>query len=168
MLLALLFWLFWGWLVAFHAPEPPEKIEEAIARRGQIGDAFGTINSLFTAMVLAGTVYSLWLQRREVIRISTQQALMVDNENRAAVLTAQTAVIQARQGLLQAKMDMARWAFDLAMKTSDKKLSDEMQRHMNKFGSAGSKDMDQLEALVKSLETMITELNGSASAEHSR
>ena len=37
----------------------------------QLGDSFGIINSLFSALALAGLVYSLILQRQDFRRISS-------------------------------------------------------------------------------------------------
>ena len=47
--------------------DPPSKTEQALwAIRGQMGDMFGAVNSLFSALALAGLIYTVFLQRKEL------------------------------------------------------------------------------------------------------
>lgn len=57
------------------------------AVRGTFGDSFGAVNGLFTGLAFAGTLYAIWLQRKD---LAAQQ---VANEKQASEITEQTKAI---------------------------------------------------------------------------
>jgi hypothetical protein len=62
----------WGsaWLLILHfvPPNPNSPYSE----RGQFGDMFGAVNSLFAGLAFAGVVCALWLQREQIRQTQEQ------------------------------------------------------------------------------------------------
>ncbi len=44
----------------------PGEVAQTLSEKGLFGDAFGSINALFTAFAFAGVIYTIFLQRREL------------------------------------------------------------------------------------------------------
>ena len=60
---AVALWVGWGVFVTVHfQPSQTRSADATMAVRGQFGDMFGGINALFSALVLAGAVYAVWLR----------------------------------------------------------------------------------------------------------
>lgn len=65
--LCLTIWAVWAGLALYTAYRYLTNCDnQAIARAGQIGDLFGGINALFTGLSLAGLVYTIVLQNRQI------------------------------------------------------------------------------------------------------
>lgn len=67
--LAVVLWFGWAWWVHVKFPGTvaiPPEVQQAIAARGQFGDLFGGVNALFTALLLGGAIYTVWLQHNEL------------------------------------------------------------------------------------------------------
>jgi len=69
------FWLLYWYCIVIATPVPttPGADSAAIwARRGQFGDMFGAINTLFTSFGFAGIIYSILLQRHQQRELTRQ------------------------------------------------------------------------------------------------
>lgn len=104
----------WG-LVGWAVPEfGMEK-----ADRGQFGDQFGSVNSLFAGLAFAGLIYTIWLQRtelalqREELRL-TREELRLSREEMQASTQAQNMSAEA----LTSQLDIARLAARLQAQTA--------------------------------------------------
>jgi hypothetical protein len=99
-------WFAWGWYVTNQFSETievGESIQHAMAMRGQFGDMFGGINALFTALLLAGAIYTIWIQQQQIKTIQAEQAASENDRNRSAKLMAMTALINAKGILLSTR-----------------------------------------------------------------
>lgn len=68
--------------------------------RGQLGDLFGVVNSLFSGLAFAGVIYTIYLQREELSLQRKELQLTRDELHRAA--TAQEKSEQALQKQVEA------------------------------------------------------------------
>ena len=78
---------------------------DAIAKRGQIGDAFGSINALFSGLALAGIIVAILLQREELrLQRRELEETRAELRRQADASEKQEAALRAqhRIGLLQA------------------------------------------------------------------
>lgn len=67
LIVCLTIWAAWAGLALYTAYRYLTNCDnQAIARAGQIGDLFGGINALFTGLSLAGLVYTIVLQNRQI------------------------------------------------------------------------------------------------------
>jgi hypothetical protein len=81
----------------------PSALSETWEVRGQVGDMFGAVNSLFSALALAGVLYTILLQRDELSLQRIELALTREELARAAsaqeaserALAAQVRVLEA-------------------------------------------------------------------------
>lgn len=77
-------WLIYSSLTYFIVFDADKDIW---AVRGTFGDSFGAVNGLFTGLAFAGTLYAIWLQKKD---LATQQEA---NEKQASEITEQTKAI---------------------------------------------------------------------------
>jgi len=76
------------------------------ARWGQFGDAFGTVNALFSGLALLGVVYAILLQREDIEIQRLDLKASVDAQREAAVAQTSQARIAALSAALAAKKEM--------------------------------------------------------------
>ncbi|MEJ6023939.1 putative phage abortive infection protein [Ramlibacter sp. PS4R-6] len=60
-----LWWQGWQW-IDNNIKSPDTKVQSHEAMRGTFGDKFGAINALFSGLALAGVIFTILLQRREL------------------------------------------------------------------------------------------------------
>lgn len=105
-LFAVVLWCVWAWYVGHRFPDGtkiPEEVQQAAAVRGQFGDMFGGINALFTALILAGAIYTVWLQQKEIESIQQQQEVSKQENARTALLLAYSALVNAKSSSMQSR-----------------------------------------------------------------
>ncbi len=91
-------WLWWVTLESFQATGKRD-----LGAHGQFGDAFGSLNALFTGLALIGLVYTVYLQRKQTEAQTEQldaQKLEASRQAREQFLTAR---LNAQVALLQTK-----------------------------------------------------------------
>jgi hypothetical protein len=87
------------------------------ATLGQFGDTFGFVNSLFSALSIAGVIVTLWMQRYELRLQREQNDRSIEEQERSAnaqtqseraqLLSAYLAAVEGRSRLIQARVDWA-------------------------------------------------------------
>lgn len=83
------------------------KCDPTAARWGQFGDAFGTVNALFSGLALLGVVYAILLQREDIEIQRLDLKASVDAQREAAVAQTSQARIAALSAALAAKKETA-------------------------------------------------------------
>ncbi|MDY7093873.1 MAG: hypothetical protein SX243_12955 [Acidobacteriota bacterium] len=111
--------------------------------RGQFGDLFGSVNALFSGMALAGVVYSLYLQRKEIQLLredlvhaseGQKQTLLLSREqSRHQKASAQLASINALFSYHQQQLAQARLDQDTVLIRASKAELAALQRHLETF-----------------------------------
>jgi hypothetical protein len=90
---------------------PTEGKTDGYTTRGQFGDMFGAVNSLFSGLALAGVVYTIYLQHRE---IEEQRKEAKENEefrrSQTAALNAQVDALRSTVGSLQEQLSLQKQA----------------------------------------------------------
>lgn len=81
---------------------------KVMAARGQLGDMFGGVNALFTALLLAGALYTVFLQQRQLALMQAQQAAQESESKEIARLQAMTALVAARSTIVHTRYEMIR------------------------------------------------------------
>jgi hypothetical protein len=86
---------------------------------GQFGDSFGVVTSTFSGLALAGAIYALVLQRRELSDQRVSQIESRRDQRRMAELQAQMAAAQTKTAELQSQMATAQTRLaDLMLRTA--------------------------------------------------
>lgn len=154
-----------AWFVTNKFPETAEVGDatlQAAALRGQYGDMFGGINALFTALLLTGAIYTIWIQQRQIESIRAQQIASERDSNRSATLMAMTALVNAKGTLLSTRYTMMT---DLGKALSSEALAPAW-RPMLEIMAAGNaeksgKDFKDLDDLATDLERQIESIRES-------
>jgi CRISPR/Cas system CSM-associated protein Csm2 small subunit len=161
-LVAVALWLAWAWYVNVRFPagsELPPDVQQVAAVRGQFGDMFGGINALFTALILAGAVYTVWLQHRELEALGRQQEESNRNSDRAAALLAHTVLVNAKSSLLNTRYQMTK---DLSQRLQGEDPNSELSAQFKLMIITNSHVtgnlMTDLESLAKELSSMLREI----------
>lgn len=81
---------------------------KTMAARGQLGDLFGGINALFTSLLLAGALYTVFLQQRQLAEMQAQHAAQERESKEIACLQAMTALVAAKSTIVQTRYEMMR------------------------------------------------------------
>lgn len=154
-------WFAWGWYVNSRYPDT-EKVDAnvaaAAAMRGQFGDLYGGVNALFTALILAGSIYTVWLQHRELENLRKQRAGAELSEARTARLIALAVYVNAKVSLQKARYQMMgdiRRQMDAPEGTQKPYLRETLEDLAAKAGP----DLDQVNAIAEDLAKMIAELD---------
>ena len=105
--------LWYGWFqyVIHTFPESvliSDTQVKVMAARGQLGDMFGGVNALFTALLLAGALYTIFLQQRQLAAMQAQQAAQERESKEIARLQAMTALVAARSTIVHTRYEMMR------------------------------------------------------------
>jgi len=161
-LIAIFLWFGWAWYVTTRFPEGivmSEEVQQVAAVRGQFGDMFGGINALFTALILAGAIYTIWLQHKELEALKQQQDSTKDDSDRTALLMAYSGLVNAKSSLLNARYQMMR---DFAPQLKDMDPQSEqtatiflmLEAHAN----AAGKVMTEVESLAEDLSLLIDKI----------
>lgn len=164
---AVALWAVWGWYVETRfpvGPKVPDGLQQAMALRGQFGDMFGGISALFSALILAGAIYTLWLQHRELEALQKQQLESRHENARTATLLAYAGMVNAKAALLNSRYQIGR---DLMPDLMRMDPATDAAGVMFKVTDAAFKQVGattgELEALANDLAEMISELKKTAS-----
>jgi hypothetical protein len=133
-----------------------DDLAKVLAARGQLGDLFGGINALFTALLLAGALYTVWLQQRQIAALQEQQVSQDLARKEMSQLQAMTALVSARSTLVHTRYEMNRDFVRAAQeKTIDEKLLPlwTMMQYVN--ADAMSKDFKSLGDLASHLDRLL-------------
>lgn len=153
--------LWYGWYRYVTSTFPVSaKITEdqvkVLAARGQFGDLFGGVNALFTALLLAGALYTIWLQQRQITALQNQQAGQDRANREMARLQAMTALVSARSTLVHTRYEMNRdFASAGREKTVDEKLLPIWQTMQLFNAESMGKDFKNLNELAADLDEML-------------
>ena len=104
-------WYGWYQYVLHSFPDAgtiSDKQIKVMAARGQLGDMFGGVNALFTALLLAGALYTIFLQQRQLTVMQAQQAAQERERKEIAQLEAMTALVAARSTIVHTRYEMMR------------------------------------------------------------
>ena len=99
LLLMILLWAIFGWWINYYYQGKADS-------RGTFGDMFGAINALFSGAALAGIIYSIFLQRKELKE--TREEL-----DRAATAHEEIVKLSAYTAMLNAYSQQANYAHGL-------------------------------------------------------
>ncbi|MBN1278897.1 MAG: hypothetical protein JW989_03835 [Chlorobiaceae bacterium] len=165
--MGVMLWVGWGWYVVNRFPigtELSPGVQQALAARGQFGDMFGGINALFTALILAGAIYTVWLQQKELSAMLRQQDESKKESDRIALLTAYTALINAKSTQWEASYKLCK-EIQPAMQKADPSTEQAgtlfmMLQAQGAFMSKALKDIDKLSEDLESLVKTIRVSNG--------
>lgn len=106
LLLILFAVLLWSgaWLFLEHRfPEVgSETTYDAYARRGQFGDMFGAVNSLFTSFAMAAALYTIYLQHKEI------RAQRIEQEKSEAARLEQQRLVSEQLSTMQEQLRIAK------------------------------------------------------------
>lgn len=166
-LIAVVLWVGWGWYVVNRFPigtKLAPDVQQAFAARGQFGDMFGGINALFTALILAGAIYTVWLQQKELAAMLSQQDESKKESDRIALLTAYTALINAKSTQWEAGYKLCK-EIQPAMQKADPTTEQAgtlfmMLQAQTAYMSKAMKDIDKLSEDLGSLVKAIRVPNG--------
>jgi len=160
--------LWYGWYryVTNTFPDSAKITDDQVkvlAARGQFGDLFGGVNALFTALLLAGALYTIWLQQRQIAALQSQQADQDRANREMARLQAMTALVSARSTLVHTRYEMNRdFVSAVREKTVDEKMLPIWQTmHFFNAESMG-KDFKNLNELASELDNLIRRESPSA------
>jgi hypothetical protein len=153
--------LWYGWYkyVTSTLPDSAKMTDEQVkvlAARGQLGDLFGGVNALFTALLLAGALYTVWLQLRQITTLQ-DQLLAQDRANQETVrIQAMTALVSARSTLMHARYNFNR---DLASAAREKRIDESLRPawEVMQFSNAEAmgKDFQSLQELASELDRIL-------------
>jgi hypothetical protein len=104
-------WFASAWYLMDRFPDTAKLSESALqaaAVRGQFGDMFGGVNALFTALILSGAIYTVWLQHKQLDAMKQQQDDFKHENARTARLQAHAALVDAKSSLLNMRYQMAK------------------------------------------------------------
>ncbi len=104
-------WYGWYQYVVHTFPDAgsiSESQAKIMAARGQLGDLFGGVNALFTSLLLAGALYTVFLQQRQLATMQAQHAVQERESKEIARLQAMTALVAARSTIVQTRYEMMR------------------------------------------------------------
>src|SRR5688572_17432336 len=103
----LLWFSAWTWIE--HSLPPEKGSAGTYETRGQFGDMFGAINSLFSALAFAGVIYTLILQTKEIQEQRKEQNKNEELRNRQMEFF--TKQIQYIEGQIQINRQKTRPVF---------------------------------------------------------
>lgn len=130
-----------------------EAQAKVMAARGQLGDMFGGVNALFTAFLLAGSLYTIWLQQKQIAILQDQRSAQERDSRHLARLQAMAALVNARSTLIEFRYEMSR---DFAIGTKDKTVEPQWMGfwQMMAFANAeaANKEFQSLGELASQLE----------------
>jgi hypothetical protein len=114
-LLALVLWIACPAVVQWLFESGRLTGEAGWASRGQFGDTFGVVNSLFTGLAFAGTIYAINLQRQASIEqqseITKQQQTQADIANamkqQANIMKAELDLLRTQQAAADERLRLA-------------------------------------------------------------
>lgn len=121
------------------------------ARWGQFGDAFGTVNALFSGLALLGVVYAILLQREDIEIQRLDLKASVEAQQQAAIAQTSQARIAALSAALAAKKEISESLAEAA-----------------KHGSGVTKIKDrpiELADIVEAIKKEMLDINGLIDAE---
>jgi len=155
--------LWFGWYIYVqHAiPETTtitDNQAKILAAQGQLGDIFGGVNALFTALLLAGALYTIFLQQRQIATLHVQQLAQERDNQKFVTLQAMTALVNARSALLHTRYEMHR---DASRALRDNTVDPQWVHYFqalvyNNLETAG-KDMESLGELADELDQVLYE-----------
>jgi hypothetical protein len=153
--LAVILWVLWIVVAYWIYPNEvnfPESAKNAAALRGQFGDMFGGINSIFTALILAGSFYTIYLQHIEIRNIEHQsQAIQTKDETQIrlmaymALINARTATLNTRQRIIE----------NSSIKTVDNILDVMLADVITNQAKEAVNDFDEINRLSKDIEKIL-------------
>lgn len=166
LLVVLAIWLMASVGTFYLAPLLAGKGAVDLGKTGTFGDTFGAVNSLFSALGVAGVAYALILQFREQRdeRESAFEARRDAETNRRhdAELAMTTALINAHAAMMQYRMENYRHSRDMLLNHRDKIDVDQMGNALNEQASKIHDSYRSIEKLSKMAEEKlgITLANG--------
>lgn len=83
------------WAVLGQLPVTVAGIDSA----GAFGDQFGAVNALFSGLALAGLLWTIWQQRKEIWLTQRQLILLKDDQEKARELQTVVGVLNASEGM---------------------------------------------------------------------
>jgi hypothetical protein len=154
-------WIGWHMYVLHSFPDSMainDDQAKILAARGQLGDMFGGVNALFTALLLAVALYTIWLQQRQIAAMHAQQIAQERDNKELATLQAMTALVNARSALIHTRFDLHRDASNvLREKTVDSSWEPFLKALFFKNAESAGRDMNSLVELADQLDQMIRE-----------
>jgi hypothetical protein len=162
--LAIFLWIGWGYYVSHRFPidsKKPDAEQQAMAMRGQFGDLFGGVNALFTALLLAGAFYTVWLQREELEAMRLQQDDARRESARTALILAHSAQVSAKSAILNMRYQMVKDAGP-AMEKADphSEIGGSLFLFMQANSQEAGKAINELELLSARLREIIESADG--------
>ncbi|MBX3384508.1 MAG: hypothetical protein KF864_13480 [Phycisphaeraceae bacterium] len=122
--------------------------ESTVARWGQFGDAFGTVNALFSGLALLGVVYAILLQREDIEIQRVDLKASVEAQKEAAVAQASQARIAALSAALAAKKETAESLEEAARHGSGVTKIKDREIGLADIAASIRKEMLEIHALV--------------------
>jgi hypothetical protein len=152
-------WYGWYQYVVHIFPDAgaiSESQAKIMAARGQLGDLFGGINALFTSLLLAGALYTVFLQQRQLAAMQAQHAEQERESKEIARLQAMTALVAARSTIVQTRYEMMRdMAAALNSKTVDVQFVPVWQVMAFKNAEAAGEEFKSLDDLAERLNQLV-------------